>query len=33
MDVVYVALAGILWLAIYGLAQGCTRLQRMRGRS
>jgi hypothetical protein len=26
MDLVYLALGGLLWLAIYGLARGCQRL-------
>lgn len=27
MDAVYLALAGVFWLAIFGLAKGCMRLQ------
>ncbi len=27
MDWVFMATAGALWLAIYGLAKGCSRLQ------
>jgi len=26
MDLVYLTLAGLLWLAVYGLARGCQRL-------
>jgi hypothetical protein len=33
MDLIYVAIAGLLWLAIYGLARGCMRLQQTGGRS
>ena len=32
MDVVYIALAGVFWLAILGLARGCHRLQGQGGR-
>jgi hypothetical protein len=27
MDIIYIALAGVFWLAIFGLARGCARLQ------
>ena len=27
MDWIFFAAAGLLWLAVYGLAQGCARLQ------
>lgn len=33
MDLVYIALAGVFWLAIIGLARGCARLQGPGGRS
>ena len=28
MDWIFLATAGLLWLAVYGLAKGCTLLQR-----
>ncbi len=28
MDLLYIAIAATLWLAIYGLARGCSRLER-----
>jgi len=33
MDLVYVGLAGALWLAIFGLARACARLQGQGARS
>jgi len=33
MDVVYLLTAGLLWLAIWGLALGCARLQQPRSQS
>lgn len=27
MDIAFIALAGVFWLAIFGLARGCARLQ------
>lgn len=33
MDVVYLLTAGLFWLAIWGLAAGCARLQKPRSRS
>ncbi len=33
MDVVYLALAGLFWLAIYALIRGCLALQGPGGRS
>jgi hypothetical protein len=27
MDWMYLAVGGLLWLAVYGLAKGCARLQ------
>lgn len=27
MDVVYLAIAAVMWLAAFGLARGCARLQ------
>jgi hypothetical protein len=27
MDAVYLAVSGLLWLAVWGLAAGCARLQ------
>ena len=27
MDLVFIAVGGTLWLAVYGLARGCARLQ------
>lgn len=33
MDLVYIVLAGVFWLAIFGLARGCARLQGPGGRS
>lgn len=32
MDVVYAALAALFWLAIYGMARGCSHLERLGGR-
>lgn len=32
MDVVYLLTAGLFWLAIWGLAWGCSRLQPPRSR-
>lgn len=28
MDLVFIAVGGLLWLAVYGLAKGCALLQR-----
>ena len=28
MDLILMAVGGLLWLAVYGLAKGCTLLQR-----
>lgn len=33
MDLVYIALAGVFWLAIFGMARGCAGLQGQGGRS
>ena len=33
MDLVFIALAGLFWLAVAGLARGCERLQRSGSRT
>ena len=33
MDFVYIALAGVFWLVVYGLARGCQSLQGQGARS
>jgi len=33
MDFVYLSIAGALWLALWGLAAGCARLQEQRSSS
>lgn len=33
MDLIYFALAAAFWLAIWGMARGCDRLQRREGQS
>lgn len=33
MDLVYLLIAGALWVAVWGLAAGCARLQKQRSQS